>query len=183
MRRIKSVTWPGLALLALLAVSGTSSSQTTTQGGGQGGGGAASAKTFKDWVHTCEKIEGFGQEQCYIFQNIALKKTGKRLLHFAVGYVGEGDAKRPAAVITLPLGVLLPPGLALRIDEGEPIRFVYQQCMPDGCRGVLPLEPATISSLKAGKQARITFYDQTQRELGVPVSLIGFTAGFGALKP
>ena len=115
MRRIKSVTWPGLALLALLAVSGTSSSQTTTQGGGQGGGGAASAKTFKDWVHTCEKIEGFGQEQCYIFQNIALKKTGKRLLHFAVGYVGE--LRQLHGAVAVDTGARRAP-LAVLVDEG-----------------------------------------------------------------
>ena len=135
--------------------------------------------TFKDWAAACETVENTGQRQCYIFQNIALKDSGQRLLHFAVGYVGTTG--RPAAIVTLPLGITLPPGVGLVVDEGEPVRFPLQQCTTNGCRGMLGLSDDLLAQLKAGRQARITFQDGNRREIAVPVSLIGFTAGFNSL--
>jgi len=138
----------------------------------------------KDWAHVCEKPpvpagqEAAG-EQCYIYQNISVKDSNKRLLHLAIGFVGKGN--KPAAVLTLPLGIFLPPGLTFGVDKNKPINVPVQTCMPAGCRAVLPLNDELIAQMKKGNQGQVRFFDGQRRELGVPVSLLGFTAGFGAL--
>ena len=80
---------------------------------------------YKDWAHICEQPPArAGAEvpkQCYIYQNISVKETNKRLLHFAIGYVGKKG--RPAAVVTLPLGIFLPPGLTFGVDKNEAQKF------------------------------------------------------------
>ena len=140
---------------------------------------------FKNWMVGCEQIQVLVEEQqqereaCYIFQNIALKDSGQRLLHMAVGYLAA-DGK-PAAIITLPLGMYLPPGVALNIDEGEPVRLAVQQCTQAGCRAVLALDEALVARMKAGNQARVNFLGPNRKEISVPVSLLGFTAGMNAL--
>lgn len=134
---------------------------------------------FRDWTVQCEQPEGAEREHCHIFQTVVLRENNQPLLHLAVGRIIEtGDA---AAIMTVPLGVLLPPGMALRVDEGENIRFPVQSCQPNGCIAVLPLEDEMIRQLKGGVQATVTFVDADQRPIGVPVSLLGFTAGFDSL--
>ena len=120
-------------------------------------------------------------ETCYIFQNLLLKSQKKRLLHVAVGYLSDG--KRPAAFFTLPLGVSLPGGLSLTVDDGKPMRLRYERCEPSGCLAPLALTEPLIKSLKGGRWARVAFFDVSRREVSVPVSLLGFTAGFNALTP
>ena len=139
---------------------------------------------FKNWAARCEQVPtGEGEqttEQCYIFQTLAHKETQKALLNVAVGYVAESG--KPAAILTLPLGVFLPPGIAIKVDEGEPSRLPIQLCTQEGCRGVLELTDDVVNRLKAGSEAKIAFFDARRREVVVPISLHGFTAGFNSLK-
>ncbi len=138
-------------------------------------------KAFKDWVIACEQREDGETGQCYMAQNVALRESGERLVHVAVGYSARGG-DRPAALLTVPLGVFLPAGVALTIDGGEPRRMPLEYCIAAGCRALLPLDPSTESELKAGRQAQVIFQDLTRREIAVPVSLLGFTAGLRALR-
>jgi invasion protein IalB len=138
-------------------------------------------QSFKDWTARCETLQDGTKVPCYIFQNLLLKKDNQRLLHVAVGYLAEGD--KPVAFFSLPLGVSLPGGLSVTVDEGQPLRLRYERCEPNGCLAPLPLDDQLIRSLKGGRWARVAFFDTTRREISVPVSLLGFTAGFDALGP
>ena len=162
-----------LLIAGLLTVSGSAVTAKPEHG-----------KAFKDWQTACEKPpakEGQEvEEQCYIFQNISMKDTKKRLLLIAIGYVG-GDGK-PAAIMTLPLGILLPPGVGFTVGDSKPQQVPVRQCIPNGCRAVLQLSDALIANMKKGTQAQVTLHDMSGRPIGVPVSLLGFTAGFNSLK-
>jgi len=138
-------------------------------------------QAFEDWTARCEKPAGAAVERCYIFQNLVLKETGERLLHMAVGHLAADG--QTAAVVTLPLGISLPPGAAISVDGGEPVRFQVERCDASGCVGAIALEPDMLAALKRGREARITFHDGTRRPIAVPVSLMGFTAGFESLDP
>ena len=134
---------------------------------------------FKDWSARCQKSKDAEQEQCYIFQNLVLKEGGQRVLHVAIMYLMPKN--QPAAIVTVPLGVSLPQGVGLQIDDGEKTRFGYERCDASGCTGGLVLTDAIIESLKKGKQAKFSFHSGAGQEIAVPVSLSGFTAGFSAL--
>ena len=150
------------------------------------GGGAAHAnpehgQAFKDWTARCETPPGSQLERCYIFQNIVLKESQQRVLHMAVGYLAANG--QPAVVLTLPLGISLPPGVTISVDDGAAHPVVVERCDPSGCIGAFALDPAMIAALEKGRQARVDFYDGTRRKISVPVSLLGFTAGFATLQP
>lgn len=136
-------------------------------------------KTFRDWRMVCERATGAKHDQCYAVQNLVLKKTQQRLLNIAVGHLAANG--KTAAIVTFPLGISLPPGVAIKIDDGKPIRFAIERCHAAGCVGALALDAKTLAMLKAGKQAKVSFRDPTRREIVVPVSLNGFTAAFKAL--
>ncbi len=136
-------------------------------------------EVFKDWTMTCEQPAGSEHEQCYVFQNLILKKGRQRVLNVAIGRIAKDN--QPAALFTFPLGISLPGGVGLKIDEGEPLRFAVERCQANGCVAPLRLDEKLLAALKSGDQARVAFRDAARREIVVPVSLRGFTAAFNAL--
>jgi len=119
--------------------------------------------------------------RCFIFQNLVLKESGQRLVHVAVGYLAGNN--QAAAVITMPLGISLPAGAAISVGGGDPLDVVIERCDSSGCIGAVTLNAAVVAQLKRGREARIGFHDGTRRRIEVPVSLLGFTAGFNSLDP
>ena len=101
-------------------------------------------------------------------------------MHVAVGYLTASE--QPVAFFTLPLGVSLPGGLSLTVDNGKPVRIRYERCDASGCLAPLALTDTVVKSMRGGRWARVAFFDSTRREVSVPVSLLGFTAGLKSLK-
>lgn len=148
--------------------------------------GSAAAKpehgqTFNNWTARCEQAPGANVERCFIFQNLVFKESGQRLVHVAVGYLATNG--QAAAVITMPLGISLPPGASISVDGGEAVKIVIERCDANGCVGALALDDALVTALKRGREAQISFHDASRRRIAVPVSLLGFTAGFNSLEP
>ena len=140
----------------------------------------AREKDFQDWRLRCEKKSDDEPERCFIMQ-IAKTETDKRdVLRIGVRYP---EPDKPAMVfLTLPLGVYLPSGLLLQIDEGETLRIPVEICLPNGCHTRLALNGELLKDLKSGRQAKLAFHDSRQQQITIPVSLAGFTAAFAALK-
>lgn len=135
---------------------------------------------FGNWTAKCEESKGQVQGGCFIFQNLVLREGGQRVLQFAVGYVATTDA--PIALLSLPLGISLPPGVTIRIGNAEPTRVIVERCEPNGCRAGLKLTAELLAQLKAGTQLTVTFHDAERRPIEVPLSLDGFEAGLTSLK-
>ena len=139
------------------------------------------ATNYKDWGYKCETPKEFNQEICFLFQRVTNKENNKKISDITIAYPPKID--KPVMVITLPLGVFLPAGIQLRVDEGsEAARAPYVQCISDGCQARVMLDEKLISALKGGKILRVALYTPQQKEMAFPVSLNGFTAAFDALK-
>ncbi len=134
---------------------------------------------FKDWRLHCETPKGADKQVCYLYETLAIKDRGP-VLNVAIGYAK--NQKVPVAIFTTPLGISLPPGISLQVDEGEPVRFPVEICVNGGCKALLAVKDEILSTLKIGKEAKVTFHDAARRPVTLPVSLQGFTAGFKALE-
>lgn len=130
---------------------------------------------FGDWTVGCDPAEG-GQV-CYIAQSLQNEANESVL----VGIARPPQAD-PQFLVRVPLGVILTEGLGVRIDEQEPIRLPFMQCMPNGCQIVVPIEAETVDRLKAGNTLHISFVLPGTDRIVAPFSLKGFTAGFDALQ-
>ncbi|MEZ5444369.1 MAG: invasion associated locus B family protein [Gammaproteobacteria bacterium] len=140
---------------------------------------------FDNWAIRCETPDAKEKEKgatevCYAFQNVVTKDGNQRVLNIAVGYAPK--IADPVALITLPLGIALPPGAALTIDEDKPIQFPIERCEPGGCRAGLKLEKALLDKLNAAKKVQIGFSDGAHRPVQVPLSMKGFSAALKTLK-
>ncbi len=143
---------------------------------------AEKPKNYKDWGYKCETPKGFDKEICFIFQRITNKENNKRVADITVAYA-PNSGKKPLMVVTLPLGVFLPAGIQLRVDQGkEAARAPYVQCIKDGCQARVILDDKIMDKLKSGNRLGVAFLTPKQKQLGFPVSLSGFTAAINSLK-
>lgn len=140
---------------------------------------AKDGDTFDAWTMRCEKVEESGPEQCHVFQNAKDDGSGRDVAQMAVGRV-PNDPK-PLVIVSLPLGVYLPPGVLIQVDDKKPIRIPIEVCDPAGCRAGFPLNEEVQAAFKAGLTAKVTVQDATGQQATVPLSLKGFTAALNAL--
>jgi invasion protein IalB len=137
-------------------------------------------ETFDNWTVKCEPGKDGAPAQCFIFQNLILREGGQRVLHIAVGY--SPDHPEPVVLLTLPLGISLPPGISLQVDQHTPFKFPVERCEPTGCRAGIKLDADRLDTFKTGTDAKVTFHDANRQPVTLPLSLKGFNAGLRALK-
>lgn len=136
---------------------------------------------YQDWRVRCETPSSGGAEQCVMFQSVVAQERDARILNVAVRYSDEDPA--PIAYVAAPLGVYLPSGLSLSIDNGKTLRLPFEFCNASGCHTRLKLEDDLLRSLKQGGTAQFIIVQFTGgQQFTATVSLRGFTAAFDALK-
>ena len=134
-------------------------------------------RQFKDWTVRCGRQNEQGPEVCGMEQQTT-DKEGRTVMAVAVGKVpGASDL---GLLIIVPLGVLLPAGVMLQIDSGSEVPLQVNRCERQGCRIEMLLKPDLLARFKSGSQAKVFFeaFDPQgePRQLGIPISLLGFTA-------
>lgn len=136
---------------------------------------ADTEKAYQDWALRCQD-----DETCKLEQQVFVKGADKAPLVHVI-FHSQGQSHDLATLLVVPLGVLIGPGLQLRVDGGSPQTFPLNHCRSEGCLAVFPLSTELRQSLEAGREAQLSFHTLNGRRIGVPVSLLGITAGLKAL--
>jgi invasion protein IalB len=137
--------------------------------------GQETTQTFEHWSIACLPNQA-GQSECLMFQDIIADGTDQSIMRVTVV-----KTPRSVLIVTTPLGVILPQGLILAIDQQEASRMQYQICIEPGCRAQIELAPELVQRLKSGVGATVTIVGPNGQPIAVPVSLKGFTAAYDAL--
>jgi len=135
--------------------------------------------THGDWQMRCDTPPGAEGEQCALVQSVTAEDRPN--VGLTVIVLKTADKKSRLLRVLAPLGVLLPSGLGLRIDQTEVGRAGFVRCLPNGCVAEVVLEDKLVNQLKTGKQATFIIFQTPEEGIGVPVSLNGFGPGFDAL--
>jgi len=159
----------GLTLVAATLFAGSSLAQQTP---------VEPIATFGDWAKACETGES-GQQECFVFQNITTQDGSRGILHITVIKIPQAD--NPVMVVTVPLGIFLPRGLAMSIDGAKPTRIQVQVCSTNGCQSQFKMPAAVLGSFKAGLKGTVQMFDPSGKEVKVPFSLKGFTKALASL--
>ncbi len=135
--------------------------------------------SFGDWQLRCEIPAGAQSEQCALVQNVAAEDRPNITLLVIV--LKTADGKSRLLRVVAPLGVLLPAGLGLKIDQADVGRAGFVRCLTTGCIAEVTMEDNLIGQLKNGKQATFIVFQTPEEGVGIPVSLDGFGPGYDAL--
>ena len=135
--------------------------------------------TFGDWQLRCETPAGAKNEQCALVQSVAAEDRPNVTLLVIV--LKTADGKSRLLRVVAPLGVLLPAGLGLKIDQTDVGRAGFVRCLTTGCVAEVVMEDALLDQLRKGQTATFILFQTPEEGIGIPVSLNGFGPGFEGL--
>jgi len=81
-----------------------------------------------------------------------------------------------------PVGVLLPPGLGLKIDDRDVGHAPFLRCHSFACYAQVIAEDELVEQLKSGKTAIFVIFQTEEAGIGIPISLAGFSQALAELK-
>jgi invasion protein IalB len=88
-------------------------------------------------------------------------------------------------VFTLPFGVDLRAGIALRIDEGTEVKGSFMTCLPDGCQSITEIDATFLAQIRTGKVLKVGFrsWGGADKTLVVDVPLEGASQAIVEVTP
>ena len=134
---------------------------------------------FGDWEIHCETPAGAPREQCALMQNVAAED--KPNVNLVVIVLKTADGKSKLLRVIAPLGVLLPSGLGLKIDQTDIGRAGFVRCLPSGCVAEVVMEDKLIEQMRSGGTATFIIFQTPEEGVGIPLALTGFKDGFDKL--
>lgn len=133
-----------------------------------------------EWQIRCDTPPGAQSEQCVLLQSV--QAEDRTNVGLTVIVLKTADQKSRLLRVLAPLGVLLPAGLGLKIDDQDVGRAGFVRCLPNGCVAEVVMDDSLISRLKSGKLATFIIFQTPEEGIGVPLSLNGFGPGYDALR-
>lgn len=135
--------------------------------------------TSGDWQMRCESPPGARNEQCALVQSVAAEDRPN--INLVVIVLKTADGKSRLLRVLAPLGVLLPAGLGLKIDQADVGRAGFVRCTANGCVAEVMMDDDLIEKLRKGSAATFIVFQTPEEGIGIPVSLKGFGPGFDSL--
>ena len=87
----------------------------------------------------------------------------------------EGEDKQALVVeVTTDYSLVIPAGVQIKIDDGEPILLQYVVCLPTSCQAQMELTKEIFDKMRNGKQMIVAAMNMQQKSMGFPVPLTGF---------
>jgi invasion protein IalB len=131
------------------------------------------------WVKLCMNNEQTGNKQICLVNHEGLEpNTGMVLVAAAVRTI-EGEDKQHL-LIRLPTAysLVMPAGVQIKIDDGEPISLQYAVCFPTSCQVQMELTKEMFDNMRKGKQMLVAAVNMQQKTMAFPVPLTGFSKVF-----
>ncbi len=134
---------------------------------------------FGDWEIRCDTPAGASAEQCALIQSVTAED--KANVNLVVIVLKTSDGKSRLLRVIAPLGVLLPNGLGLHIDQNNIGSAGFVKCLPTGCIAEVVMDDKLIDQLKTGKTATFVIHQTPDEGIGLPLALNGFKEGYAKL--
>jgi invasion protein IalB len=132
-----------------------------------------------DWQIRCDTPPGAQTEQCALIQSVVAEDRSNAGL--TVILLKTADQKSRLMRVVAPLGVLLPSGLGLKLDNVDVGRAGFVRCLPNGCVAEVVMDDKLLNQLKTAKTATFIIFETPEEGIGFPLSLNGLAEGYDAL--
>ena len=133
----------------------------------------------RDWQIRCDTPPGAKTEQCALIQSVTAEDRAN--VGLTVIVLKTAAQKSRLMRVVAPLGVLLPSGLGLKIDQADIGRAGFVRCLPNGCIAEVVMDDELIKKLRTGKSATFIIFQTPEEGIGFPMSLAGFGEGYDKL--
>lgn len=125
-----------------------------------------------DWQVVCKSPPpGSKKEVCALVQSVTAEDRNN--VGLTVYFQKFANGTRVLRVFA-PLGILLPPGLGLKIDNKDVGHAPFLRCHSFACYAQVVVEDKLVEQLKTGKTAIFIIFQTEEAGIGIPISLSGF---------
>jgi invasion protein IalB len=132
-----------------------------------------------DWQIRCDMPPGAQAEQCALIQSVTAEDRAN--VGLSVIVLKTADQKTRLLRVLAPLGVLLPSGLGLKIDQNDIGRAGFVRCLPNGCVAEVVMDDNLVRQLRTGQSATFIIFQTPEEGIGIPLGLKGFGEGYDKL--
>jgi invasion protein IalB len=133
-----------------------------------------------DWQIVCKPPPaGAKNEVCALVQSVTAEDRNN--VGLTVYFQKFSNGTRVLRVFA-PLGILLPPGLGLKIDDKDVGHAPFLRCHNFACYAQVVVEDPLVAQLKTGKTAIFVIFQTEEAGIGIPISLKGFNEALSALN-
>lgn len=132
------------------------------------------------WIVRCTSPSRNAPLECAMEQNAVLTKTGQTVVLINIRIAP--DTRTPIALLQLPLGINLPLGAKLQVDDGKTVDLQIQTCENRGCYTSIPVAPDLLAALRSGKQLKVSFQNMAKETIAIPMPLNDFAAAYDKIK-
>lgn len=132
------------------------------------------------WKLKCTQIAGAKQEKCALVQD--LKLADRPNMFLTVLLMRSFDSDKKILRVVAPLGVVLPLGLGLKIDDADVGNVKFLKCWKLGCLAEVDVKDELLTKLTTGKTASFIVFPTPEFGVGFPAPLAGINEGLKGLN-
>ena len=132
------------------------------------------------WVARCASANREAPLECTIEETAVVAKTGQLVVQVNIRVTSDTHA--PIALVQLPLGLSLPAGARLQVDDGKALDLKIETCENRGCYANAPVAPDILTALKSGKQLKVSFQNLGRETITIPMPLTDFASAYDKIK-
>jgi invasion protein IalB len=162
--------------LAVVAFAIVATAAVTDRAAAQG----AVKSVHNDWQVRCDTPPGAQAEQCALIQSVTAEDRAN--VGLTVIVLKTADHKARLMRVVAPVGVLLPTGLGLKIDQTDVGKAGFVRCLPNGCVAEVVMDDTLLKQLRSGQTATFIIFQTPEEGIGFPMNLKGFGEGFDKLS-
>ncbi|KAB2850705.1 MAG: invasion associated locus B family protein [Hyphomicrobiaceae bacterium] len=134
---------------------------------------------YGDWQLICKRPPGASGDVCALVQSVSAED--RQNVGLTVYFQKFSNGTRVLRIFA-PIGVLLPTGIGLKIDNVDVGHAPFLRCQTFACYAQVVVDEDLVGKLKKGKQAMFVIFQSEEAGIGIPVSLEGFAKGVESLK-
>ena len=137
-------------------------------------GRTATIATYGGWTLSCPPYSQ-DKAECTLALPVVDKQSGATAASLLMGHAPDGLK----LAVTVPLQVILIPGMALSVGAEPPRPYHYDTCTVQGCIVAIPVDDKLLASLRSAKQATLEFAvpSKDNKPYAVTFPLDGFVDG------
>lgn len=135
---------------------------------------------YGDWQYVCKPPPpGAKNEVCALVQSVTAED--RKNVGLTIYFQKFSNGTKVLRVFA-PVGILLPPGVGLKVDGVDIGHAPFLRCHTFACYAQVTVEDKLIQQLSTGKTAIFIIFQTEEAGIGIPISLAGFADGLSALN-
>jgi invasion protein IalB len=142
--------------------------------------GTAKIAAYKDWHLVCPADDD-KKSACALQTDVVDSGSGSRVAQITIAYKADKPDTREM-VMTVPLAVLIQPGLGIQFGTDAPKTVPFGTCIQTGCIAMVDMDDKLTDSMRGATAMSLVVTAENGKSIPVPVSVQGFDAALSAMN-